>query len=829
MDTQIKLRELLRHEGGLTGVVSAPNDDKYLYVLKQKGRIFRFSTITQQLDPIPFLDLREEIEMLYKTRPMKVKFPDERGLLSLAFHPEYSTTGSLFQGVFIVINSQLNDSSKYDKEMQLETPDPDHMTCVAQYRYTKGNTPQQTMNSRMDMFCIPEPQANHNGGGLVFGPDGFLWIGMGDGGGANDEHGALLDSSLKDSYLGSAQNINSLKGKLLRIEVIQPMSQGVPYLIPQDNPFVSNGEYESKNGRPEIAAWGFRNPWRMSFDSNGDLWVGDVGQNRVESIKLVTGVGGNYGWRALEGNEIFNQSVLKWIESKQESIISPYLTYHHRLPELQTDVFGVAIVGVINYRGHKIPDLMNHLIVADHSGKILAANLEDKIPTLRVLADLKMNISSLDEDNQGELYISSFNIGLRKGIVYVIEPNFDITNTSISTTSIEHGLTDKDVEIIVQQAINKAHKVKSALRIRDGEPSHTQMHIAIIKKGERTASLRHSMDGAWYGSIDIAKRKAFTALAFSSDENALTTRGIRALSQPSEIKQENGMSKISDIALWQLGNSNPEGGIIEFPGGIPLYKYGKLIGALGVSGDAVDQDETVARGGVNGYEASMSIRSDTVAKIPYYGELAPELPIMVSSSHHFTISSHSKPIKIVGREEWNHFRTQHPTGYDGFIALSMSGDRETRSIREYSDYAPNFISMVFFHSRLNDLNGVQEFINLRQLNVSRTEITDNDLQYLSKMTKLKRLELNGNDLIDLHPIKRLNIVHLGLACLNIRSIEPLRNMKTIQILDLYQNPNLIDVDALKSLSNLVDLDIRGINVGDDILKYLRHKHMILIR
>jgi uncharacterized protein GlcG (DUF336 family) len=173
-------------------------------------------------------------------------------------------------------------------------------------------------------------------------------------------------------------------------------------------------------------------------------------------------------------------------------------------------------------------------------------------------------------------------------------------------------LTADDVSAIVDAALVQAAAEKSLLRVdAAGNAQTTRMHIAVLARDGRLLAL-HSMDDAWVGSIDIAKAKAYTASAFSSDENALTTRSIGLLSQPGG-------------PLWQIGNSNQAGteggkvkerGLIEFPGGLPLYKEGKLVGGIGVSGDGVDQDESVAKAGAAGFEPRPGIRIDTVLNLP---------------------------------------------------------------------------------------------------------------------------------------------------------------------------------------------------------------------
>lgn len=169
------------------------------------------------------------------------------------------------------------------------------------------------------------------------------------------------------------------------------------------------------------------------------------------------------------------------------------------------------------------------------------------------------------------------------------------------------SISDADVQKVLDQAEQQAKKEPSLLRVSaDGKKQPTRMHIVVVDRGGRVVGQR-SMPDAWLGSIAIARAKAFTALAFSSDENALTTRSLGPLTQPGG-------------PLWNIGNSNgADGGLIEFPGGIPLYKDGKLIGGIGVSGDGVEEDENVAEAGTKGYDAPKAIRIDTVTNdgVPY--------------------------------------------------------------------------------------------------------------------------------------------------------------------------------------------------------------------
>jgi uncharacterized protein GlcG (DUF336 family) len=169
----------------------------------------------------------------------------------------------------------------------------------------------------------------------------------------------------------------------------------------------------------------------------------------------------------------------------------------------------------------------------------------------------------------------------------------------------KHDLSADDITKILDNAELASKKEESLLRVGpDGTKLSCRMHIVVVDRGGRVVGQR-SMADAWVGSISIARAKAYTANAFSSNENALTTRTIGALTQPGG-------------PLWNIGNSNVnEGGLIEFPGGVPLYHDGKLVGAIGVSGDGIEMDENVAEAGAKGYEAPKAIRADTVAGAPY--------------------------------------------------------------------------------------------------------------------------------------------------------------------------------------------------------------------
>ncbi len=233
---------------------------------------------------------------------------------------------------------------------------------------------------------VEQPYANHNGGQLAFGPDGYLYIGLGDGGSAGDP-------------LGNGQDTSTLLGAILRIDVSQATPEH-PYAIPPDNPFAN---LPGTEGRGEIWAYGLRNPWRFSFDrATGELWAGDVGQNRWEEIDLIQ-QGGNYGWNALEGNHCFRPRD----GCERERMEPPVWEY-------SLDGEPCSVIGGYVYRGPAIPWLSGAYVYGDYcSGKVFGLRYVDgEVVEHRQLADTGLSIMSFAEDNEGELYLLSQKSGI---------------------------------------------------------------------------------------------------------------------------------------------------------------------------------------------------------------------------------------------------------------------------------------------------------------------------------------------------------------------------------------------------------------------------------
>jgi glucose/arabinose dehydrogenase len=344
--TGVRLQRVGRFEAPLY-VTAPPGDRRRIMVVEQGGRILvvRGGRTLRA----PFLDLRGIVTA-----------GGEQGLLGLAFAPDYARSGRFY--VYF---------TRRDGRQE-----------VAEYR--RGASPEQAdPGTRRSVLVMADPAANHNGGDITFGPDGLLYIGTGDGGGANDQFGAR----------GNAQNRGSLLGKILRID--PQAAGGRPYTVPASNPFTGRAGM-----RPEIYAWGLRNPWRWSFDrATGDVTIADVGQNAVEEVNFArrgTWKGANYGWRPLEGTR-------RNFDEPAPGAVPPVLEKSH-------DDGWCSITGGYVVRDPALPALAGRYVYGDFClGRIRAARLRpggasgDRSLGLPTVAQL----ASFGEDAQGRVYVVS--------------------------------------------------------------------------------------------------------------------------------------------------------------------------------------------------------------------------------------------------------------------------------------------------------------------------------------------------------------------------------------------------------------------------------------
>ena len=312
------------------GLVPVPGTTAAV-VLEQDGRIWVLEG--GRLRPEPFLDLRDRII------PLMADY-DERGLLGLAFDPDFDRT----RRFFVYYGAPLRRRAVAGQ---------DHTNRLSEVRVHDNDPLTADPATERTILEFEQPQPNHSGGGLAFGPDGLLYLGTGDGGGSGD-------ASPGHAPEGNAQDPTRLNGKILRLDVRDATRGDEPYAVPPDNPFHAGG------GAPEIFALGFRNPWRLAFEPAGErrLLVSDVGYGRYEEIDVVTR-GGNYGWRIREGRHCLDVDApltelaeCATTGADGRPLVDPVVEYRH-------DEIGIAVVGGYVYRGRALPELAGRYVFAD--------------------------------------------------------------------------------------------------------------------------------------------------------------------------------------------------------------------------------------------------------------------------------------------------------------------------------------------------------------------------------------------------------------------------------------------------------------------------------
>lgn len=340
-------------------VTHAGDGSGRLFVVEQSGaiRVIKDGAVLRQ----PFLDVsglisRQALESNYT----------ERGLLGLAFHPNYAENG-----LFYINYTDLNGHS-----------------VISRYTVSADDPDRADATSATPLLYVEQPYANHNGGHMAFGPDGYLYISLGDGGSGGDPQ-------------GNGQNLGTLLGKILRIDVT--VAEG--YTIPADNPFA-----EREGARPEIWARGLRNVWRFSFDrATGDLYLADVGQNQWEEINFQpagSAGGENYGWNAFEGAHVYSG------QPAASDVMAPVLEYDHSRGRC-------SVTGGYVYRGERIPALQGVYLYGDWCSGTIWSATPGADGTWQAVVSLESgrSISSFGEDEAGELYLVDYD-----GAVLRFEP-----------------------------------------------------------------------------------------------------------------------------------------------------------------------------------------------------------------------------------------------------------------------------------------------------------------------------------------------------------------------------------------------------------------------
>jgi glucose/arabinose dehydrogenase len=331
-------------------VTYAPDGTNDIFIASQLGTVYWFPKSDDAKQAKKFF----EIKTVFKSQEF------EEGFLGLAFHPKFKENGQFF--------------------VCYTTPDVPHTTVISRFTVAKDNRRQGIRKSEQELMRIPKKYWNHNGGTILFGPDGYLYVALGDGGSANDPD-------------KNGQNLGVIFGKILRIDV-NSKSAGKAYGIPKDNPFVNVDK-----ARPEIWSYGMRNPWRIAFDrETGVLWCGDVGQDKWEEIDLIVR-GGNYGWSLREGAHPFGPQG----SEAQPELIDPIFEYSHDI--------GKSITGGVVYRGKEVPGLAGKYLYADFvAGKLWA--LDYDMDRKQVIGNHEiqgnvMPVMSFGDDADGEVYFTT--------------------------------------------------------------------------------------------------------------------------------------------------------------------------------------------------------------------------------------------------------------------------------------------------------------------------------------------------------------------------------------------------------------------------------------
>ncbi len=344
-------------------VTHAGDGTDRIFVAEQKGVIKVFENDQDAEEAAIYLDIDDQCVF----RDSK----NEEGLLGLAFHPKYRENGYFY--------------------LYYTTADAELTSVVTRFTVSKDDPNKADPKSEVELMRIKQPFWNHNGGTLAFGPDGMLYIALGDGGSGGDPN-------------GNGQNLTTLLGSILRIDV-DHQDAGRNYAIPKDNPFVDTMVKVGRRGEKEVPAaaeiyaYGLRNVWRMSFDrETGDFWAADVGQNIWEEINIIQS-GGNYGWNIREANHWFRPDG----NDTRSDLIDPVWEYHHDI--------GKSITGGVVYRGSRVPELVGKYVYADYvTGLLWALEYDKKSGTTTAnysLTGKKQPVMSFGEDEAGDVYFTT--------------------------------------------------------------------------------------------------------------------------------------------------------------------------------------------------------------------------------------------------------------------------------------------------------------------------------------------------------------------------------------------------------------------------------------
>jgi glucose/arabinose dehydrogenase len=426
---KFELQTVASDLGQLTQVTSAPGDDG-LWLVEKTGKLLR-------RDPDGSVDTKLDISSI-------VDGGGERGLLSVAFHPRFEQNGRLF----------LYYTEKGSGELHIAEA-------------TAGRGGEVERDTLTDVLVVDHPRGNHNGGQLQFGPDGMLYAGTGDGGGGGDPD-------------DTGQDLGSHLGKILRLDVDNP-ADGKPYGIPADNPYV-----DTPGAQPEIYSTGVRNPWRFSFDrEQGDLWIGDVGQNAWEEVNMVPrgqGNGANFGWDAREGAQAYRDTS----EAADRPAMGPGTLVDPTLQYGRDE--GFSITGGYVYRGDDIPSLTGYYVYSDiGSDTLRAVKVEDgAVVDRRELPGGRQYVVSYGEGPDGELYAVTLGGELTK----VARPGSGTADGPSDGTGGSGGaVTEIGVQNGTMRFSQSEYRVKAGtntFRLKNTDTSGMPHNVGVQGDGIRT-------------------------------------------------------------------------------------------------------------------------------------------------------------------------------------------------------------------------------------------------------------------------------------------------------------------------------------------------------
>ncbi|MBP0905194.1 PQQ-dependent sugar dehydrogenase [Mariniflexile gromovii] len=438
---------------GFEAPVSIKNaNDSKLFIVERKG-VIKILNANGSVNSTAFLDIDSKVS----------DSGGERGLLGLAFHPNYSSNG------FFYVN-YVNNSGN---------------TVIA--RYSRTNETTADVNSELILLTINQPASNHNGGDMNFGSDGYLYIASGDGGGAGDP----------SNY---AQSLNTLLGKLLRIDV-DNTSNGNNYAIPSNNPYLNDGD---TNTLPEIWAYGLRNPWKFSFDkTTSDIWIADVGQDNYEEINKINtanGAGNNFGWRCFEGNNHIFNSTGNCSTIDFNNTVAPVAEY----PHVGTGCSG-SITGGYLYRGSLYSSFIGKYFFADYCKQTIGIltdtgsgwSLSFQTPNITA------GWTTFGEDVNGEIYIAG-----GSSIYKIVDANLSVKDDTISNIKIYPNPTNNILNFNVSQISNPLAYIK----VIDIQGKQIKS-ITSISSPVTTISINNLANGMYFIELsDISGVKAIKKL-----------------------------------------------------------------------------------------------------------------------------------------------------------------------------------------------------------------------------------------------------------------------------------------------------------------------------